>query len=171
MTTLLEYQNTALKTAQPEAFSLDYLVPGIVGEVGELFGHKAKAHWHGKGQQELNVELVAEYGDIAWMTAILLNRYDLHVETAPVRHTTILHAYTNNPWQLLLSKAYSLHMFYADTESHAFISTAALTLWKELRANCEAITGSPFDHVLAYNVDKLAARAARGVLRGSGDHR
>lgn len=171
MTTLREYQTQAKATAQVEAYDHAYLIPGIVGEVGELFGQKAKATWHGWDADTLQTELVAEYGDICWMTALLLDMFELHDETDPVRNTTVLRPYTREPWQTLLGKAYSLHMFHTDPECRPYITGAARDLWVTLRAQCEAITGASFDDVLAYNGAKLAARAAKGVLRGSGDHR
>lgn len=159
---LKEYQRLALATAQPEAFSPDYLVPGIVGEVGELLGQRAKAHWHGWPEAQLQAQLVKEYGDVAWMTAVLLHTYDVDQVHVPpswfIRH----------PELRLLRLATNLYEDYCYAAS--FYGPAA-RLWQVLAGAAEEVTGSSFDHVLQVNLDKLASRAERGVLRGAGDDR
>jgi len=55
---LHEYTVQAEATAQPAAHDRAYLIPMIVGEVGELFGQRAKAVWHGWAPERLQAELV-----------------------------------------------------------------------------------------------------------------
>lgn len=174
--TLAAYQHRAMVTAEPRAYYLGYLVPGIVGEVGELFGQRAKAYWHVWPAEKLQKELVSEYGDIAWMTAVLLHTRGVAslqptVSPAPGMNLGVL-----NPHQSLLSAASSLHTQWlleeqGISETDEWLDTAAEKMWRTLRDNCEAITGQDFQYVLDANLVKLADRAARGVLRGSGDHR
>ena len=38
-----EYQKRAVATALPTALNYDYLIPGLVAEVGEVFGKVAKS--------------------------------------------------------------------------------------------------------------------------------
>ena len=161
---LTEYQPLALATAQPEALSLDYLVPGIAGETGELLGHMAKAHWHGTPAEQLQANLVKEYGDICWMAAVLLSKYGISFIALPSYLTQDQH-----PHVAVLDRAATLYREYAwgDTD----LQFEAHMLWKTLHCNAEAITGHPLSHVLQVNLDKLASRAERGVLKGSGDDR
>lgn len=172
---LFEYQTAAAVTAQPEAYSLDYLVPMIVGEIGELFGQKAKSRWHGWTADKLQLELVSEYGDVAWGTAILLSTRDVH-HLEFERETIFNKGRTRwgnprDPWQVLLQRSQYLHQWYSEEETHSYLKGEAQSLWLDLQRNCVAITGVAFEHVLATNLKKLADRAARGVLQGSGDHR
>jgi NTP pyrophosphatase (non-canonical NTP hydrolase) len=172
---LSEYQNAALTTAQPRAFSLDYLVPMIVGETGELFGQKAKARWHGWSADKLQVELVSEYGDICWGTALLLhtkNVDNVMYDAESVANTG--RTRWGNPrdaWQILLMRANYLHMWYSEDETHSYIRGEAQQMWLALEHHCETVTGMPFEVVLKANLTKLAGRVARGTLVGSGDHR
>jgi hypothetical protein len=169
--TLAQYQTDALATAQPEAFSLEYLIPMIVGETGELFGHRAKGFWHGWDADVLQTELVAEYGDIAWGTAVLLYTQEVHEISATLQASSHRWAgFKVDPWQQLLDNASSLHLMYSETQLQ-WLPTTAQQMWQTLERNSEAITGAPFAEVLANNIDKLASRAARGVLQGKGDHR
>ena len=170
-----EYQAAAASTAMPAAFSDAYLVPMIVGEIGELFGQKAKAHWHGWDAARLRTELVSEYGDIAWGTAILLSTRGVHhfeVKSDPMNE----HALTRwgnkmDAWQVLLQRGQYLHQWYTEQETHSYIRGEAQQLWVTLATFSEAITGASFDEVLQTNLAKLAGRVQRGTLVGSGDHR
>lgn len=174
MTDLQQLENylvEVLKTAQPEAFDLRYLLPGIAGEVGEMLGHRAKAFWHGKPEAELNEELALELGDVAWMTALLLHtqfsgdrgnpRFDWITDTRP-----------EQIWNRLLREAASVHSFgHAVNPSASSLGFAAERLWQFLHDYSVALTGHDFQTVLDRNVAKLADRAARGKLKGNGDHR
>ena len=163
---LPKYTKKALKTAQPEAFSLEYLVPGIVGEVGELFGQQAKGYWHGWDEKKLQTELVSEYGDICWMTAILLH-------TQFVDNVALRTPYSTDGkvgQMQILSQATMLYNDYLG-EHQEYLASDAAGLWNLLSFFSEPITGHTFSHVLKANLKKLEDRAARNVLRGSGDHR
>lgn len=166
---LKDYLAQALVTADPKAFQHQYLIPGIVGEVGELFGQNAKAVWHGWAQEKLTKELVSEYGDIAWMTAVLL-----HVETCEDGSEIEIPVFTtrldDDALHLLLMRSTSLHLFYSEGLT-GYIGEAASRLWSALEEKCKAVTGVSFQEVLDANIVKLTDRAARGVLKGQGDNR
>lgn len=165
---LQDYLAQALVTADPKAFQHVYLIPGIVGEVGELFGQNAKAVWHGWKQDKLQKELVSEYGDIAWMTAVLLHvEADKGTEIAIPVFTTRLE---DDDLHLLLMRATALHLYYSQS-LFPYIPEAAARLWSALEEKCQSVTGVSFQTVLDANVAKLADRAARGVLKGAGDNR
>lgn len=175
---LRDYQDLALKTAEPRAFQIDYLVPGIVGEIGELFGQKAKSFWHGWTPERLQEELVSEYGDICWMTATLLytRGVDQLNPSFPDTTTGVLRWGTVTPELSLLSLSHQLYTVAsvrddAVTASDQWLEEVAERLWRQLRASATAVTGVQFQDILRANLQKLADRAARGVLRGSGDHR
>lgn len=174
--TLAAYQAKAVVTAEPRAFELEYLVPGILGEVGELFGQEAKAHWHGWPAEKLQTELVSEYGDICWMTALLLETRKVHQLQPTFPANGSARYGVQEPKYQLSSAALTLYRNYlledhALSERDEWLDESAERLWRLLRENCLLITRTPFQDVLHYNLQKLADRAARGVLRGSGDHR
>ena len=172
MTTLANYQARAAATAQKEAYDLAYLVPMIVGEVGELHGQKAKAHWHGWTPARLQEELVSEFGDVCWGTAILLDMYGIRSTPEQLLgQPRTPWGDELDPWHILLQRATGLHLFYIQLNTHRYLPGEATQLWLALEKYCHDITGLPFQDVLDYNVKKLADRAARGVLQGSGDHR
>ncbi len=171
---LHKYQAAAAATAAPEAFTLEYLIPGIVGEVGELFGQKAKAHWHGWSPARLKGELISEFGDICWMTAILLKTQGTHHMTfSSDRGATGLTRWGNKPdaWHVLLQRAMYLNQWHTEVETHSYLKGEAQQMWLALHTLCQAITGASFEEVLATNLRKLAGRVERGTLVGAGDHR
>lgn len=171
------YLQQAKETADPEAYDLDYLVPGIVGEIGELFGQRAKAHWHGWPADRLRGELVSELGDIAWMTAILLDRYSVEeIPFVELKKMERAYATAIPVSSLLLSRALDLHnarmsALELDDLERRYIPEIGIRLWSLIEKRSEDIAGAPFEEVLDYNLEKLADRAARKVLKGSGDHR
>lgn len=174
--TLAGYQQRAETTAEPRAYDLEYLVPGIMGEVGELFGQRAKAHWHSWMPSKLVDQLAKEYGDICWMTALLLKSRGItdldpvYPAAGGVRWGRM------DPHHALLSASQNVHLQWlmemeGISDSEKWMDESVCRLWRVLRAHCEDITGVPFQDVLHANLEKLASRAARGVLRGSGDDR
>lgn len=168
---LKEYQELATATAEPRAYDLAYLIPGIVSEVGELLGQQAKAHWHGWETEKLQDAALLEYGDIAWLTAVLLK---VHGKDNTLPHTVVRSPYT--PEQQFTSIASSMYLAWtvgdlSPQERTDWIQDEALRMWRRLEQYSEAVTGQPFDVALEANLAKLASRAERNVLRGSGDYR
>lgn len=171
-TQLTDYLSQALATADKQAFDLQYLIPAIVGEVGELFGQNAKAHWHGWDADELQAQLVKEYGDIAWMTAVLIHVRTTNLAAPNIEDLDLIFKtrLEEDPKHLLLMRATALHLYYT-MGLREYILDEAARLWAALAEKCEAITGVSFQDVLDHNIDKLTSRAARGVLKGQGDNR
>jgi hypothetical protein len=170
---LNEYQAQALTTCLPTALSREYLIPGIVAEVGELFGKDAKAVRDGWTPERLQAERSAEYGDVGWMTAVLLHVEGVHT-TAGVMHTTramTFTRHTGNPGQALLARISALMSWHVDSDLGCYVASEAQQLWLDLRFYCRAVTGEDFDAVLAANLVKLTSRLQRGTLQGSGDAR
>jgi len=170
---LRTYQLKALATADPEAFDLEYLAPMIVGETGELFGQKAKAHWHKWPAEKLRDLQAKEAGDIAWGLATLLHVHGVTEINVP-NHKGHIH-YPDGPDldQTLINRASDIHLFTLNPSNHRFIADEAQLMWKALAKWCSSKhhLGMPFDQVLQMNLDKLASRAERGVLKGAGDNR
>lgn len=172
MSTLANYQARAAATAQQAAYNLDYLVPMIVGEVGELHGQKAKSVWHGWTADKLQMELVSEYGDVCWGTAILLEMYGIRATTGSLLgQPKTVWGDPLDAWHILQNRATGLHLFYIQPNTRRYLPSEAEQLWMVLEEHCETITGVPFQEVLDTNVAKLAGRVARGTLVGQGDHR
>lgn len=167
---LSEYQSKCETTAHALAYHHQYLIPGIVGEVGELFGQQAKAYWHERSGPELQDLLVKEYGDIAWMTALLLHT-EGYFNVADWKPVVGFNGRLPDPMALLLGRATQLHSAWLNREEYDWLPEAAERMWQALESQCERVTGVEFDVVLQANLDKLASRAARGVLKGAGDNR
>jgi len=170
-----EYTAQASSLLMPIANDRAYLIPMIVGETGELFGQRAKAVWHQWTPERLQLELVSEYGDIAWGTAILMqlegSNLTRFAADHPMTGTRDPLTGVRNPWQTLLNRANDLHYWYTERETHGYIRGTAEAMWVALEVHCQAITGVSFEEVLNKNLAKLHSRAERGTLIGSGDHR
>lgn len=168
---LKEYQERATATAEPRAYDLAYLVPGIVSEVGELLGQQAKAHWHGWTPERLQDAALLEYGDIAWLTAVLL-KVNGRSNVLPLPRVRSV----DTPTQQLVTIARDLHLAwsvdgFSSADREDWVAQEAVRMWRRLELHAEAVTGHPFDVALERNLAKLASRAERNVLRGAGDYR
>lgn len=167
---LSEYQKKALSTAAPIAHTYEYLAHGLVGEVGEFSGRIAKGVWKGdRNTGACWADLALEYGDIAWMTALLLNKQHIHGRDAWGQPLGVLTEDPSSPLGEIMAEVGHLYRIYATNITGYTLD--ARWLWDLLETNCERLTRHSWDEVLQMNVDKLASRAARGVLVGNGDHR
>nr|DAN67096.1 MAG TPA: hypothetical protein [Caudoviricetes sp.] len=184
--TLASYQTAALATALPTAHSPEYLLPGLLSELGELAGVLAKEY---RDSTPANYEdRLSEMGDVAWVTAIWL--HDLGVTTTTTENIgasneTIQRNPLSNPIEvvgLMLSLTEPLVSSYARLRSTpANIQTGSviaknvlLTLWRLLEFYAPVLTPNmedPFKAALDTNIAKLTSRQARGKIGGSGDHR
>lgn len=185
--TLASYEQGALTTALPTAFSYDYCIPGILSEIGEVYGKFAKSHrdrWAvTQPAGSLQKELVKEFGDICWPTAVLLHIHDVHSVSdaaASLAHDIVEGSRVNNPMDAvriilkqatLLDEAVSLVKNGGSVINSTRVPDHAQTLWELLRILCPVITGRTFDYVLGMNLAKLSSRKDRGVIEGSGDNR
>lgn len=192
--TLAEYQTAASTTALPTAYDYEYLIPGLISEVGEMHGKLAKAHRDGWGSTRLQEELTKELGDVCWMVAILLARLGVHGEddfkfwtisrsTARSRYDGIF-----TPTNPVMSSMEALrasveritnmldsHLHLKDTGIYTFtkvyFTQRCVILWFMLGMVSVSLTGHSLDYVLRGNLAKLADRKARGTIEGSGDNR
>lgn len=152
-----DYTPQATATAEPRAYDLEYLLPGIIGEVGEFFSEFAKQHWH---ETDRSATIVDEYGDIAWLTAVLLSRLGLDQDM--VDQMTDLRSYDDHDaaLEVLLARASSV---YRSEEAH--LPVRAANLWATLAQHSEVLASASFDDVLSRNIQKLAERASKDELR------
>lgn len=165
-----EYQKKALSTAAPVGTTYEYLAHGLIGEVGEFAGRIAKGVWKGdRTSGAYLADLALEYGDIAWMTAVLLHRQGIHGRDAWGAPLGVPPEDMISPLGAIMAEAGYQYRIYATNVTGYTLD--ARRLWDLLETYCERLTHHTWADVLQMNVDKLASRAARGVLVGNGDHR
>lgn len=143
---LAEYQEKAYETCTPACYCDEYLDLGYISEVGELAGKLAKRI---RGDVVSDMSIMLEIGDCAWMIAI---KARLHGQVLSVENTAYAGAF--NRVDDLLCPSKDLHNLK----------------FAVLMNVCEAL-GFDFNECLLLNLDKLADRQGRGVIRGCGDRR
>lgn len=172
--TLDTYTPQALSTALPTALSFDYVAPGLVAEVGELYGVEAKAVRDDWDRDRYRTALVKELGDVAWFLALTLHLSDEYVDQGSRELAeTIDQDETSDPLGYLLVRARNVHSYASmfNPLGYWLSYSEAWTAWHFLARHSQKICGLPWSEVLQANVDKLASRAARNALQGSGDDR
>lgn len=152
-----EYQKQALTTALPTALNLDYLLPGLVAEVGEVCGVFAKASRDQWNVREFDAALVKELGDVAWFVAVIADRVGAYPPNNGKPRQS-----ADGPMALLVYEA-------AQVLTHDPVDMVR-PVWEAI-LGCAEFFSLPMDSILQANLDKLASRKTRGALSGSGDDR
>lgn len=175
-TTYENYLPSALETALPSSLTLGYIIPGLIAELGELYGVQAKAIRDDYSGEETRTRLVAEYGDVAWFAALLVHLTEDRLPSHSKEYRVIPPAPELDALGSLLTRAAEFthsawDQRHVGPHATAWMAIRAQLLWSALEQYSERVTGAPFSEVLAYNIVKLADRKRRGVLSGSGDAR
>ena len=162
---LSEYQQRAVATALPTALSYDYLIPGLVAEVGEVFGKVAKSVRDVWPRERLQEELKAELGDVCWFYVLLAHLAGVEARKISVVQEDLTEQEVLND---LLSVSSTLSSL-ADPNGNAWYYW--LDLYPSYIARVTMVYELAMQEVLEYNINKLESRKARGTLKGSGDTR
>lgn len=176
MKSLNEYQQQAMSTAIfPVDRSLDYTVLGLLSEVGEM----AEA-WVDNSKSY--PEVASEVGDCYWYVAAIADTLDVRLELV-VKHyagSEVTPKLVANLIPELMASSGNLAglvkkairddggHFSSERQAKAeqYLGRTILIL------DALAVQlGSSRYALMNANLDKLADRKARGVLKGSGDHR
>lgn len=181
---LTEYQHEALKTAiYPVDRELDYTVLGLLSEVGEL-GEAYAAGKQGWGYSQAALEqLFSEAGDCYWYLAavadainaplgtIVTVREALEVQYLSSRGLTVLEIVrAASAIAGIVKKAIRDNDGYLSDKGRETIKDEIAIAWLHLD-NLATLFGGNGVAIRAKNLNKLADRAARGVLAGSGNTR
>lgn len=169
------YQRGALATARGEALDLDYLGPGFLAEVGELAGAVAKCVRDGRGDLDRRVRgrdvtyrawARDELGDCYWFLAVLCDARGLALPESLLRPVASGIGAQASPRERVHRLA--AHLAEASGEAPAAFDPA---WWAGRLAWCADALGTRPAVLARANLAKLADRARRGVIGGSGDGR
>lgn len=166
---LSEYQQRAVATALPTALNYDYLIPGLVAEVGEVFGKVAKSVRDEWSRERLQDELKAELGDCVWFYVLLCHVADVEPRDVKAYPEALS---DKEVLQDLLDVTARIQDLTTRPE---FEVSNAWHYWLELYPSYIARVAMVYEidmqEILEYNIEKLESRKARGTLKGSGDSR
>lgn len=165
---LREYQQRAVATALPTALSYDYLIPGLVAEVGEVFGKVAKSVRDEWPRERLQEELKAELGDVCWFYVLLSHVANLDPEDAKAYPESLA---SKEVLQDLLALTARIQELSALADPNEISWHYWLELYPSYIARVAMVYEIDMQEVLEYNINKLESRKARGTLKGSGDSR
>ena len=164
-----EYQQRAVATALPTALNYDYLIPGLVAEVGEVFGKVAKSVRDEWSRERLQDELKAELGDCVWFYALLCHVADLEPRDAEAYPEALR---DKEVLQDLLDATSRIQDLTTWTSLQG---SSAWHYWMEIYPSYIARVAMVYEidmqEILEYNIEKLESRKARGKLKGNGDTR
>ena len=162
--TIKNYQKHAMETCLPSAKNWEYAYYGFESEQYELYakiwGGKAKAIRDGNNFNKIKsrTAISDELGDCYWFVALMCELTDCDfTDVVSFEFSSLRMAWKFARQQFGLIKS----LFYAWE-----LSKSIFELNKEVRR-----LGELRCDILQRNIDKLASRAERGVLKGSGDNR
>jgi len=158
-----DYQQKAHETCEPQCWKEEYLIPGLVSEVGEYAGKfKREVRGDRNSLVDLPTLKALELGDICWYLAessAFLNTGMQYLFPKIMRQPE---AYTEYGWLCRLSAAASkIAVGQYDGFVEAWICVMALS----------QINGYSLQSVLDMNLSKLQSRQERNQIKGKGDAR
>lgn len=177
---LREYQLKCAETAVYPNIGANLMYPilGLGNEVGEFLGVVKKIMRDAGGliTEEWQQAAKKELGDVMWYTAQTATEAGVELEPIPLNGFN-----TSNAWSTLEEAALALYVAASDVAvtklmvSNRLVPPAEPTykLYPIMAAVavCASYIGYTLQEVCAANVEKLADRQSRGVLKGSGDNR
>lgn len=173
-----EYQKAALTTAIfPASVKIIYPSWGLMGELGE-FSNKIKKIIRDNNfriDDDNRLHAMLELGDIMWYAVVLLNSVGLEPEKYNTTHRNISEGDATlisfETFSDLCDKCLSFTKAAKNYHSRPIILKRSFV---ELVCDVEILAGQlgyTLEQVMQANIDKLASRAKRGTIGGSGDDR
>ena len=158
-----EYRKRSHKTCLDNCFNEDYLVLGLLSEIGELAGKYKRVIRDKLPATKENI--IPEAGDVLWYTVELCNLHNKYVyhKYFPVINNHKLLLLTDKELIILLTKQALL--LKLSNFKKGFIGIFAVL---DTIANKYELT---IEEIANWNIKKLADRKLRNKLHGSGDNR
>ena len=153
------YQEQALTTALPSALTMDYLAPGLIAELGEVFGKQAKAVRDDWDEGRVAREELSELADCLWFIAVIAHVLEIPGDAIKTTRSA------RDPREAMRAALEIMDHPYD------FVVRERLVVCLAVVEAGAWFYGSTLEAVAQANLDKLASRQARGVLGGSGDTR
>jgi len=179
----IKYQEQAWSTAvyNNKGDNPIYVAEGLGGEAGEVFELVKRMH---RGQGLDFEKLKGEVGDVLWYIQGMHSEYSLPMldcEMSAYQSACVASAkpFDIHHWSLRLSATIGRVSEWVDSVVYYGIYNfvSPVDLQHSLEACLQALTmlihsaDLQLDEVAQFNLDKLASRQERGVLRGTGSDR
>lgn len=169
--TIKQYQTEALKTYNVSDHRLTYLRLGMRGEAGEVCDKVKKLirdnSWvPGTPVQspELRHSILLELGDVLWY--LVIYAYEMHTEQICGINMDSLELSTISGYYSSDLAEHAIDLADLMTLSHVNIWEAVVEI-----ITMAKILDSSINEVCQLNIQKLADRSKRDMIRGSGDYR
>lgn len=162
-----EYQQRAVATALPTALNYDYLIPGLVAEVGEVFGKVAKSVRDEWSRERLQEELKAELGDVYWFYVLICHVAGQQVRLPQIPQVSVSEQELLGDLLKRVAGVQDVSLFPSMTSDLEWL----LELFPSYIARVAKVYEIDMQEILEYNIEKLESRKARGKLKGNGDLR
>lgn len=175
-----DYIEQAKTTAiYPKKQAKDYLILGLISELGEVAGVLKKYIRDKFSYEELEQKLVKELGDCYWYIGMLCvdvfkveDEEDINDLLDTYSHLTY---YDVNDGLITLSKCFRLtsQLHYVTNQKHLYLTEYSLlsTLCSYLNSFSDLSSNLNITYVLEQNLLKLQGRKNNNTLTGDGDNR
>lgn len=158
---LQEYQSAIQRFVRyPRGNEREYLALGLVSEVGELSGKFAKRL---RGDDVSDADVISECGDLLWFTTMIRTHYGVKPSVATLPRVRNVNEGVGQLFTLATQ-------IYAAMQRNA-INPIDLCMAESVIAQIGVLHGVTLEELAESNYRKLADRAERNVIVGSGDKR